>query len=148
MTKIIWMKSVTKHKFLEDLERMIPIALQHFPEIEIVYVGISNPKRHHKACADVDNFLIRFRVDLRPSFVTIFHELMHLVQWDSDEPKTEEYCSIYAMARMPNELVDDPIPYIGGDFINLSLAQLCRDTVKYRESGRRNYIQFLRKKLV
>ena len=147
MTEIIWLKSVDKHKFLSMLESMIPISLKYFPELDHVYVGISGIRCNHKACADTDNFLVRFRVDLMPTFVTIFHELMHLVQHSIDAPKTEEYCSIYAMARMPEKFVDDTIPYIGGNPLKFKLSELCRDAVRYRESGKRDYIMYLRKKL-
>ena len=147
MTEIIWLKSVDKHKYADKLSIMIPISLKYFPELDHVYVGISGIRWNHKACADTDNFLVRFRVDLMPTFVTIFHELMHLVQYSIDAPKTEEYCSIYAMARMPEEFVDDSIPYIGGDHDKLKLSELCRDAVRYRESGRRDYIMYLRKRL-
>ena len=141
------MKSIHLHRYIDKLKLMIPIALKYFPELDTVYVGVSNIRCNHKACADTDNFLVRFRVDLMPTFVTIFHELMHLVQHSTDAPKTEEYCSIYAMARMPEEFVDDSIPYIGGDPVRFKLAELCRETVKYRESGKRDYIMYLRKRL-
>lgn len=120
--------------------------MEYYPELSAVYVGVSNSKRNHKACADVDNNLIRFRVDLKPTYVTIFHELMHLVQHSDGSPKTEEFCSIYAMSRMPVDLVDTKeIPYIGTyKFSKKEAIALCKDAVKYREKGHRAYIAKLR----
>ena len=129
---------------------MVPISLEYFPEISHVYVGITNGN-HHVACADQANNLVSFSPERRPTYVTIFHELMHLVQYHApDMPsKSEEFCSIYAMARMPEHLVDKPeIPYIVADFPYSGLLPgLCRKATRYRAKGNRDYVRYLKRKL-
>jgi hypothetical protein len=97
------------------------------------------------------NNIINFVPEIKPSFVTIFHELMHLVQHANPKmPKTEEFCSISAMARVPKELMDDDIiPYITYYSLKLrgELAEFCREAIKYRDNGGRDYLDYLRNEL-
>ena len=130
-------------------------ALDYFPELtcRTVYVGILMREREAAfACVDTDNQILKFNVDLLENAenvegwnVCIFHELMHIVQRIRDLPKTEEYCSIHAMARMPNHLVDcDYISYISDNGNREYNADLCRKAVGYRESGGRGYIKYVK----
>ena len=127
-------------------------ALDHFPELhnKIIHIGVLVDAR--KGCfADVDpyNNVIRFNIDALKDAgnvdgwnTIIFHELMHIVQVLSNTPKTEEHCSIHAMARMPNHLVDaDEVTYVG-DGDRAHNADICRKAVKYRKSGKRGYIKY------
>ena len=121
-------------------------AIEYFPEIkDDVYIGVIRRKGINIALTDVDNNLVSFNVRVKITYNMIFHELMHLVH-NSNYPKTEESCSIYGLARMPPELVDsNDIPYILSNVKNIAkIPQKCRDAIKYKESGHRNYIQFLR----
>ena len=127
-------------------------ALDYFPELHMrtIHIGIIEYNRDKcDAAADIDNHIIQFNMDRlqHPDEyegwnVVIFHELMHMVQYISDTSKSEEHCSIHAMARMPNHLVDvDYISYIGNGNKNYN-ADICRKAVKYKESGKRGYIKY------
>lgn len=142
-TEIIYLESFKKHQFQEDVVKKLNVVLPFFLELDIVYIGITNDKSCF-AQADVANNLVKFRADIPLKYVTTFHELMHLVAWQNDKtPKTEEYCSVYAMARMRWDLVDDEIPYIyHGDRELWQIPGICRLVVKYRESGHRDYLKF------
>lgn len=145
--KIVYLKSVNEHAYSDVLKERVPIALEYFPELDVVYVGIIRKDSNNKGNAMPENSLINFRVNLIPSFVTIFHELMHIVAFKNNLPKTEEFCSVYAMARMPFGLVDYSIPYIGGDVDKEKQAEVCREAVKYREKGHKNYLEYVRKRV-
>ncbi len=153
--KIVYLRSIEKHPYKDELKRKLEQALQYFPELsgEEIYVGILPEKDPADGKADGFNRIVKFSVDRPPTFVTVFHELMHLAIHKRKEngeklPETEEFCSIAAMARMPPEFVDeDWIPYIGRFKISReSIPELCRSALEYRRRHR-NYIQFLRKRL-
>lgn len=151
MSKIVYLESTAKHKYIGDLKIKLEKSLEYFPELQdkTIYVGIATNRKRAKAYADIDNTLMAFLWDIEPKYVTVFHELMHFVQHTNDDnPKTEEWNSIYAMARMPNEFVDDDIPYISHDEISFCLlVDCCRDAIRYRENGNRNYIKYLKDKI-
>ena len=127
-------------------------AFDYFPELHMRTIHIGVWEYDRKECfayADVNNLIIAFNIDMleHPDDhegwnTVIFHEFMHMVAYISDLPKTEEYCSIHAMARMPNHLVDlDLIAYVG-DGDRTHTADICRKAVEYRESGKRGYIKY------
>ena len=155
MAVVILLKSMNKHKHKEDVRNRIEIALNYFPELkdETIYVGILDEKDDANGRADSLNRIIKFPVDAIPSFVTIFHELAHLairkrVEQGEKLPTTsEEFCSIFAMARMPPELIDeDRIPYLGVPKIPMCLIPpLCKKALEYRKKHR-DYIRWLREK--
>lgn len=48
-----------------------------------------------------------------PTHYTVAHELMHLVQFKSkDIPSGERACDVYALARIPPELIDESPTYL------------------------------------
>ena len=48
-----------------------------------------------------------------PTHLTIAHELMHLVQFDSDEiPNGETACDIFTLARLPPRFIDESPTYL------------------------------------
>jgi hypothetical protein len=48
-----------------------------------------------------------------PTYYTVAHELMHLVQFNSkDIPSGERACDIYALARIPPEFIDESPTYL------------------------------------
>lgn len=149
MTEIIALKSLEYHQQRKKLMEMVSIAIKHFPELNYVYVGIDKRGKEWVASADPPNNIIKFGINKHPTYVSIFHELMHLVQHsNSSMPKTEEFCSIYAMARMPEGLVDEnSIPYIGSCNKMSEVPSICKMAIKYRETGKRDYINFVRRKL-
>ena len=151
--KVVYLRSVELFYFFkEELKEKISVALKYFPELkyETIYVGVITDNSVDGRADDV-NRIIKFRVNVPPSYVTVFHELAHLaIRWLSEQgvklPKTEEFCSIFAMARMPPELIDiNKIPYIGEPRIpKEQIPILCRKALEYRKKHR-NYIQWLRK---
>ena len=124
----------------------------HFPELaeQIVYLGITGYLRKDGAVAnvDVENNVTRFNLYAHISKTVIYHELMHCVQWRNPEmPKTEEYCSIAATARMPAEEVDsNEIAYIVCErkIPVTDFPAACRQALAYAKNGHKNYIQHLK----
>lgn len=48
-----------------------------------------------------------------PTYFTIAHELMHLVQFNSDGmPSDETACDIFTLARLPSRLIDESPAYL------------------------------------
>lgn len=140
--------------FIEKVNR----ALDFFPELHTrtVYIGLLNDvSGRWSASVEVNNLILFFNRDIIMSLgdnpdmdglnVTIFHELMHIVTYLKKLPKTEAYCSIYATARMPNDIVDsNVISYVIENGNRGNNADLCRKAVGFNESGKRGYIQYLK----
>ena len=140
--------------FIEKVNR----ALDFFPELHTrtVYIGLLNyDLEKWYASVDVNNLILFFNrnvimalgdeSDVDGLNVTIFHELMHIVTYLKKLPKTEAYCSIYATARMPNDIVDsNVISYVIENGNRGNNADLCRKAVGFNESGKRGYIQYLK----
>lgn len=144
---------------LDGLRRQLGTACAHFPYIahRTVTVGVrQHPGEDHSrwtpyASAEPINYLIRVPVEEHPSNQTVFHEIAHLeiyarAEDGHDIPETsEEFCSIYAVARMPPEWVErdcrDSIAYLGEPAANRKRWPVtCRHALEYREHSR-NYIQ-------
>lgn len=155
MAEVILLKSMDKHIEKDTVKLRVEMSLKYFPELndETIYIGVLKDDEVDGR-ADPINRIILFKPDKIPSFVTIFHELMHLAIEKMNEngenlPKTEEFCSIAAMARMPPDLVDeDRIPYIG---ISTSIPtnlypELCKRALEYRKR-KRDYIRWLRRRI-
>ena len=151
MISIIPLESFGKHPQAEAIKAIMIEAVKYFPELEgqAVYLGVCDVLRHEDniASCDIENSLIRFSNQEQITFVTVFHELMHIVQYQNKFPRTEESCSVHAMARMPEELIDsDCIPYLGtGD--RKTNGIVCRNAIAYKNSGKRNYISYAMKAL-
>ena len=140
--------------FIKKVNRI----LDFFPELKYrtVYIGIIDRNAGFPfACVNVDNSIllfnedIIFNLDVEPNpellNVAIFHEFMHVVTHIKRLPKTEQYCGVYGMARMPNDMVDsDEIPYITENGDRKVNADLCRKAVEFNESGKRGYIKYLK----
>ena len=157
MPEVVLLRSMDRHIEKDTVRLMVEMALKHFPELEdeTIYVGILREKDEADGRANTHNRIIMFPTDKVPTFVTVFHELMHLAIEKVNEnggklPRTEEFCSIAAMARMPPELVDeDAIPYIGAPKIPIPTnlyPELCRRALEYRKH-RRDYVRWLRERL-
>ena len=154
MVRVVFLESVKRFpRFYRRLREMVSVALKYFPELEneTVYVGVD---KYHDGRADSLNNIVFFNPK-KLTYVTIFHELMHLAvtvlrRKGVKVPDTEEYVSIAAMARMPPELVDEnSIPYIAYNIpseVKNKIPELCRQALEYRKQ-RRDYIKFLRRKI-
>lgn len=135
---------------LRSIKRRLPVALQDFPALsnETVNVGVLHENADAKAKAFGYNRLICLPAKKQTSNITLWHELGHVairVRYESgaDVSKTsEEFCSIYSVARMRPESIDqDRIPYLGepscprGDW-----PDICQRALEYRRNHR-DYIQ-------
>jgi hypothetical protein len=135
---------------LEGLKKRLPIALRDFPALahETMNVGILYENADAKAQAFGYNRLICLPPDEHTTNVTLWHELGHVAirvrhENDADVAKTsEEFCSIYSVARMPPEVIDeDRIPYLGEPSVPRDeWPEICRRALEYRENNR-DYIQ-------
>lgn len=135
---------------LDDVKYRLSNALRDFPELanETVTVARDDPKDDRKAGAWPWSRIIFIPDDQRISNVTLYHELGHLAiqiraMDGQDVPVTsEEFCSIFSMARMPTARVDeDRIPYLDESEVSRGLhPKICKTALQYREK-RRNYIQ-------
>lgn len=136
---------------LTDFKRRLGTALRYFDRLNGETVTVAcrkDPDREEHsrwnpyASADPVNRLIRIPTHERCTNVTIFHELAHLAIEIADEegadvPTTsEEYCSLYAIARQPPELIDEHrIPYLGHpDHPKEDWPRICQKALDYREN--------------
>jgi len=134
-----------------DLKSRLAAALDHFPALAGQTVTVAcrhNPDRekHSRwnpyASADPVNRLIRVPTHERTTNVTLFHELAHLAieiegERGQDVPtSSEEFCSLYAIARQPPALIDKVrIPYLGHpDQPKEEWPRLARKALEYREN--------------
>lgn len=134
----------------KDLNSRLYDALEHFPSLqgETITVGWLHPKADAGARAFGHNRLICLKGDKYTSNVTLYHELGHVAIWvrnenGEDHPETsEEYCSIFSMARMPPKSVDEQrVPYLGKSELDTErFPEICQRALDYREDHR-NYIQ-------
>lgn len=141
---------------LDTLKRNLGVACEHFPYLgpKTVTVGVrQNPGAEHSrftpyASAEPINYFIRLPVESTPSNQVLFHELAHLEIYERDRftaelPTTsEEFCSIYAVARMPKDMLfRSDIAYLGTPSAPQDeWPSICRRALEYRESNR-DYIK-------
>lgn len=136
---------------LEDFTARLERALPHFKALAGQTVTIAcrlDPEKDHSqwnpyAMADGVNRLIRIPTHTRCSNVTLYHELAHLAieieveRGAADHPTTsEEFCSLYAIARQPPELIDENrIPYFGSpDPPKDEWAHIAQRALDYRQN--------------
>lgn len=134
-----------------DLKRRLGTALEHFPALAGQTVTVAcrhdpdntdHSRWNPYASADPVNRLIRVPTHERTTNVTLFHELAHLAieieaERGQDHPtSSEEFCSLYAIARQPAGLIDEPrIPYFGQPTPDREeWPRLARKALEYREN--------------
>lgn len=137
-------------RLVDDLKERLYTALAFFPELsgETVNVGVLWEKADAKARAFGYNRLVEIPPDKYTTKVTLYHELGHVAirvlnENGEDHPETsEEYCSIFSMARMPTAEVDeDRVPYLGDVEVSKGLLpHICQMALDYREDHR-DYIR-------
>lgn len=141
----------------EELVERIRTVQRHFPEVPCkISVGLT---RFYDGLAFQSNDgVVKLMVDVHrtrrgewkyPTYWTLAHELMHLAQFNSEGiPSGERACDVYALSRMPPELLDDSPSYLvidketrdrwGSDLAELA-HKLAKDAIKRRAQGLRNY---------
>ena len=130
-------------------------ALEHFPELsgETVTVVRLDPKvlDRDQAVAQAGplNRLVYLPTSQVTTLVTMYHELAHLAIAVLDEngadvpTSSEEFCSLFAMARMPVDRIDEErIPYFDEPSIEKERwPEVCRAALEYREHNHANIQQ-------
>lgn len=153
-------KSRLADRYLRRFRRNLTYAIGHFDVLEGETVTVAcrrdpDDPEHSRwnpyANADPVNRLIRIPTHEVTTNVTIWHELAHLAiaiaaENGADHPTTsEEFCSIYAVARMPPETIDENcIPYLGRPGQpREAWPETCGRALEYREQHGSNshYIQ-------
>lgn len=135
---------------LESVKKRMPVALRDFPALahETVNVGILYENRDADATAFGYNRLICLPPNSPTTNVTLWHELGHVairVRYENGEDvakTSEEFCSIYSVARMPPEAIDEnKIPYIGEPSVpREEWPGICKRALEYR-TDHHDYIQ-------
>lgn len=135
---------------LDDFTTRLRNALRSFPELsdETITVARDKPTEDRNAGAWPWSRIVFIPDDQRVSNVTIYHELGHIaiqIRAERGEglPTTsEEFCSIFSMARMPTARVDEArVPYLdSGDVSRGLYPKICETALLYREY-RHDYIK-------
>lgn len=133
---------------LESLRRMMTGALTHFPELtgETVNVGQIPETDFSYARAFVKNRFIclpAYDPGHRPFWDIVYHELGHVAieirrERGEDVPHTsEEYCSIFAVSRMPVHRIErDNIDYLGTPTAEVDeWPIICQRALDYRQEN-------------
>lgn len=139
-------KSFQYHRFPKPTISKTQEALIYFPEIpsplKIGAIGQNGGYANALATANWSDKSINFKIDLIPSYITIFHELGHILQFLKLAPSGEESASIFGLSRIPLELCDvDYIPYFG-PIPREHIPTLCKSAIQKRESGERHYLKW------
>ena len=153
--EIICSPTFHEHPYADEILKKVTKAIEYFPEIttpiQLARHGTKGANyaiayvRWHGVVIPEINFNIRFNSSMN----TIFHEIGHVLQYsDREIPFGEESCSIFALARMPTDLVDsNKIPYIG--LVPMDKVQYyCKMALDQRNNQKcRSYIKWLRERL-
>jgi hypothetical protein len=135
---------------LYSIKERLPIALRDFPALahETVNVGVLYENADAKGKAFGYNRLLCLPPDENTTNITLWHELGHVairVRYENNEDvakTSEEFCSIYSVARMPHEVIDEGrIPYLGEPSVpRKEWPEICQRALEYRQDNR-DYIQ-------
>ncbi|WP_324757068.1 hypothetical protein [Haloarcula montana] len=143
----------TDEAIVEDVRRKMRRALQDYPALahKTVTIGRLDPDEDVLGRARFWNLLVLYPTDRYTSFQTVYHELAHLAIHIRDQrgedvpPTSEEFCSIFAIARMPPEFLDeDRIAYLGHPSApQKEWPEICERALEYRDENGVNshYIQ-------
>lgn len=141
-------------EILDSVTKRLPIALKSFPKLahETINVGVLHEDADANARAFGYNRLICLPPDRNTSNVTLWHELGHVAirvrrEGGSNIPKSsEEFCSIFSVARMPPRAIDQgTIPYIGDPSEPRETWPMhCQRALEYRHNSH-DYIQQCRR---
>jgi hypothetical protein len=143
---------------IEEVELRIRRLHPYFPEMKRrITIGLT--RSYDGLAFQSDEGTVKLMLDVRrarngdyksPTYWTIAHELMHLVQFNTKGiPAGERACDLYALARLPPKLIDDSPSYLslpekaretwGRDRATLA-HRLAIKAIEKREQGLRNYI--------
>jgi hypothetical protein len=122
--------------FADKFKLRIINVFNYFPELhrETIYVGWIAPRGWARGCCYCTSATTnrRLKISLQPNErnFTIAHEFTHLLQATKKEelgiPTGERACDIWALTRLPLDLIDDHPSYIG----NYSMRKHWKDMKK------------------
>ena len=147
--------------FTNEFKKSITEIFKYFPELhnEIVLVGWIAPRGWARgSCSSLCSSASSrkpLKISLQPNEknFTIAHEFTHLLQARRKEelqiPSGERACDIWALTRLPLELIDDYPSYIGNyimrkrwDTIKKTVRELAFDAIEIRKSKRQYIVWF------
>lgn len=135
------------------LERLHPYFPEMTPEMKVgitrFYDGLAFKSNSGKVRLWVNVHRKRKGGWAYPTYWTIAHEMMHLAQFNEDRiPGGERATDIFALARLPTELIDDSPSYLvitqdirddWSDRHSKLAHELARESVRLRNNGLRKY---------
>jgi hypothetical protein len=142
--------------FTSEFKQRIIDVFKYFPELhnEVVLVGWIGPRGWARGSCWYSNACTNKppKISLQPNErnFTIAHEFTHLLQAIKKEqlqiPSGERACDIWALTRLPLELVDDYPSYVGNylmrkrwDTIKKTVKELAFNAIEIRKT-KRQYI--------
>jgi hypothetical protein len=145
--------------FADKFKLRIINVFNYFPELhkETVYVGWIAPRGWARGCCYWPSATTnrRLKISLQPNErnFTIAHEFTHLLQATKKEelgiPTGERACDIWALTRLPLDLIDDHPSYIGNysmrkhwKVMNKTVRELAFSAIEVRKT-KRQYIVWL-----
>jgi hypothetical protein len=146
-------------KFSDKFKQRIIDVFEYFPELhnEIVHVGWIAPQGWARGSCSCSSASPRkpLKISLQPNErnFTIAHEFTHLLQARKKEelqiPHGERACDVWALTRLPLELIDDYPSYIGNyfmrkhwDTIKNTVRALAFDAIEIRKTKRLYIVWF------
>ena len=146
-------------EFTNEFKKRIIDIFKYFPELhnEIVLVGWIAPHgwaRGSCCCSSVSTSK-PLKISLQPNErnFTIAHEFTHLLQARKKEelqiPSGERACDVWALTRLPLELIDDYPSYIGNylmrkrwDTVKNTVRELAFNAIQIRKTKRQYIVWF------
>jgi hypothetical protein len=146
-------------EFTNEFKKRIIDIFKYFPELhnEIVLVGWIAPHgwaRGSCCCSSVSTSK-PLKISLQPNErnFTIAHEFTHLLQARKKEelqiPSGERACDLWALTRLPLELIDDYPSYIGNylmrkrwDTVKNTVRELAFNAIQIRKTKRQYIVWF------
>jgi hypothetical protein len=157
--KIAWTRRALKlpTEVQDELARRLQKLYPFFPEMTVeikvgitrFYDGLAFQSNSGKVRLWVNVYRSRKKGWVYPTHWTLAHEMMHLAQFnDSSIPGGERACDVFALARLPTELIDDSPSYLvitqdirddWGEEHSRLAHDLAKDAIKRRSNGLRTY---------
>lgn len=142
---IIQKPNFKNHLYQTETILVLQNALSYFPEIQQIKIGCIGHKGGYKltnGIACYKDMSVSFPFHKIPSYITIFHELGHILQFLRVAPSGEQQASIYGLSRIPISLCDgDYIPYLGRIPREL-IPSFCASVLAQKASGTAHYLQW------
>lgn len=142
---------VAKAKFSGEFQERVLQVYSLFPELAAYEIRCGYIHRGTQLLGTARGWLTPKWISLQPNVgrMTIAHELTHLLQGGSGVPHGEKACDIWAMARLPPEMLDGQPYYLLRHWHrerwvrNRAQAKaLCERAIEVRKTER-HYIKWL-----